>query len=150
MKRFATAVCCLVALLAICVFFVACDKNPQETTYTVTIHQGEGLEDIVWNIDSDIPTLTKDGFIVEGLYLDDDFEEEVSLSTLKRTGLTQNINVYVKWQKKPCSHNIVVDKAILPNCTESGLTEGSHCSICNEVLVAQQIVSALGLSLIHI
>ncbi len=144
MKKFATAVFCLVALLATCVFFVACDKNPQETTYTVTIHQGEGLEDIVWNIDSNIPTLTKDGFIVEGLYLDDDFEEEVSLSTLKRTGLTQNINVYVKWQKNPCSHHIVVDKAILPTCTESGLTEGSHCSICNEVFIAQQEIAALG------
>ncbi|HAT84286.1 MAG TPA: hypothetical protein DE061_03495 [Clostridiales bacterium] len=144
MKRFATAVFCLVALLAICVFFVACDKNSQETTYTVTIHQGEGLEDIVWNIDSDIPTLTKDGFIVEGLYLDDNFEEEVSLLTLKRTGLTQNINVYVKWQKNPCSHNIVVDRAILPTCTESGLTEGSHCSICNEIFIAQQEIAALG------
>ncbi len=144
MKRFATAVFCLVALLTICVSFVACDNNSQETTYMVTIHQGEGLEDIVWNIDSDIPSLTKDGFIVEGLYLDDDFEEEVSLSTLKRTGLTQNINVYVKWQKNPCSHNIVVDKAILPTCTESGLTEGSHCSICDKVLIAQQTVLALG------
>ncbi|HBW05502.1 MAG TPA: hypothetical protein DEF02_02785, partial [Clostridiales bacterium] len=144
MKRFATAVFCLVALLAICVFFVACDKNSQETTYTVTIHQGEGLEDIVWNIDSDIPTLTKDGFIVEGLYLDDNFEEEVSLLTLKRTGLTQNINVYVKWQKNPCSHNIVVDRAILPTCTESGLMEGSHCSICNEIFIAQQEIAALG------
>ena len=29
-------------------------------------------------------------------------------------------------------------------CTESGLTEGSHCSVCDEVLVAQEEVPALG------
>lgn len=144
MKRLATAFFYIVALLAICALFAACDKNSQETTYTVTIHQGEGLEDIVWNIDTDVPALTKDGYIVKGLYLNDDFEEEVSLSALKHTGLTKNIDVYVKWQKNSCRHNIVVDKAVLPTCTESGLTEGSHCSICNEVLSAQQTVAALG------
>ena len=29
-------------------------------------------------------------------------------------------------------------------CTETGLTEGKHCSVCNEVLVAQKVVDALG------
>jgi len=42
------------------------------------------------------------------------------------------------------AHTIVNDKAVAPSCTETGLTEGSHCEVCGEVLVAQQTVAALG------
>ena len=42
------------------------------------------------------------------------------------------------------SHNVVVDKAVEPTCTSTGLTEGSHCSNCNMVLVAQQKIDAKG------
>ena len=31
-----------------------------------------------------------------------------------------------------------------PTCTETGLTEGKHCSVCDAVLVAQEVVAALG------
>ena len=41
-------------------------------------------------------------------------------------------------------HTPVTDAAVAPTCTETGLTEGSHCSVCNEVLVAQETVPALG------
>ena len=41
-------------------------------------------------------------------------------------------------------HKTVVDKAVAPTCTTTGLTEGSHCSVCNEVFVAQQKIDALG------
>jgi len=42
------------------------------------------------------------------------------------------------------SHTVVTDAAKAPTCTETGLTEGKHCSVCGEVLVAQGTVDALG------
>lgn len=40
-----------------------------------------------------------------------------------------------------CTHNAVTDKAVPSTCAKEGLTEGSHCSICGRVLVAQQTVA---------
>ncbi len=41
-------------------------------------------------------------------------------------------------------HTIVKDNAISPTCTKTGLTEGSHCSVCGEVVKEQEVIPATG------
>ncbi|MCD8041422.1 MAG: leucine-rich repeat domain-containing protein, partial [Clostridia bacterium] len=36
------------------------------------------------------------------------------------------------------AHTVVIDSAVAATCTSTGLTEGSHCSVCNTVIVAQE------------
>lgn len=50
----------------------------------------------------------------------------------------QNCNE-VKIETTPAKgHTIVTDKGVTPTCTQSGLTEGKHCSVCNEVIRKQK------------
>lgn len=42
------------------------------------------------------------------------------------------------------AHKTVVDKAVDPTCTVDGKTEGSHCSVCGKILIAQEKVKAIG------
>ena len=55
-------------------------------------------------------------------------------------GKTEILNIVIPAK----GHTEVTDKAKAPTCTKTGLTEGKHCSVCNEVLVAQTVVAATG------
>lgn len=56
----------------------------------------------------------------------------------------QNCNE-VKTETTPAKgHTIVTDKGVTPTCTQSGLTEGKHCSVCKKVITRQQEIPAKG------
>ena len=51
---------------------------------------------------------------------------------------------YIDSYKNALGHNKVTDARVEPTCTTTGLTEGSHCSRCGLVYVAQQVIAKLG------
>ena len=67
---------------------------------------------------------------------------------------TQRENISIAWNNDCLNnaewhfcnnvHTEVKDAAIAPTCTTPGKTEGSHCSVCDKVIVAQITVSATG------
>ena len=143
------------AILLSCAF-VACDKVDTDKTgtdivadYKVTIHPNNGQGDIVWDITKEIPTITKDGFHIAGYFLDAQLTISTTLESLKATGITKNIDVYVKWEEDVCEHVAVTDAAVAPTCTEKGRTEGKHCSRCGKILQAQNEIPALGHDIEH-
>ena len=38
-------------------------------------------------------------------------------------------------------HSTVIDEAVFPTCSQAGLSEGAHCSRCEEVLTKQQVLA---------
>ena len=153
MKKF-TLVAAIIMLVILAMSLTACglfkygddSTTPNSEEYKVTIHPNNGDDAFEWKITDPIPNLTYEGYVLEGFYADSNFTSAISLSTLQITGITGNIDVYVKWKKddSECDHNIVIDAAAPATCTEKGLTEGKHCSKCDEVILAQIEVPALG------
>jgi hypothetical protein len=43
-----------------------------------------------------------------------------------------------------CNHIMVTDNGKQPTCDVDGLTEGKHCSICEQIIVKQEIIKATG------
>ena len=53
--------------------------------------------------------------------------------------------IYAMTTNDICSlfgHTTVIDKAVQATCTTNGLTEGSHCEICEKVFVEQTVIEA--------
>ena len=150
-QRIISIIAILTMALVLSCALVACDKAGTDKTgtdiaadYKVTIHPNNGQGDIVWDITKAIPTITKDGYHIAGYFLDAQLTISTTLESLKATGITKNIDVYVKWEEDVCEHVEVIDAAVEPTCTEKGLTEGKHCSKCGKILKAQTEIDALG------
>ncbi len=72
-----------------------------------------------------------------GQPLGHDFIEATCLSASEcaRCGLTEGT---------VSDHRVVIDQKVNPTCDKRGLTEGSHCSVCNEIIKAQEEIKPLG------
>ena len=70
--------------------------------------------------------------------------EIVTEATCTETGI-KKISCTVCGESKtesvaPTGHTVVKDEAVEATCTATGKTEGSHCSVCNEVLQEQAVI----------
>lgn len=98
-RIFSLLVLLTMAAILTCIF-AACDKtDTQNPDFKVTIHPNNGQADIVWDIATDIPSITKDGYLLVGYYFDKNFTENVSIESLIKSKLTKNIDIYAKWEK---------------------------------------------------
>ena len=62
----------------------------------------------------------------------------------RRTCTREGCDYYEAYETPVLGHQVVTDRAVPATCETSGLTEGKHCSRCNEVLVAQEVIPATG------
>ncbi len=83
------------------------------------------------------PAICSECGVTEGIPLGHDWTEATCTEpkTCRRCGVTEG---------KPLGHTEIKDGSIEPTCTEAGKTEGSHCSVCGQVLNRQEAVKALG------
>ena len=127
-------VLCLV-LLASVLMFTACDISTILPTQTETTLEGTSAPE-----ETTPPT---DGHThVWSAWI------TIKEPQCKEAGLTQRYCTICSYtESQPTNalgHTVVIDKAVAPTCTSTGLTEGKHCSVCYKVFVAQQIVPANG------
>ena len=73
--------------------------------------------------------------------------DSLTYEKLSKQARTFDIKVYAATggssAPAECEHTVVVDSAVAPTCTSTGLTEGQYCSKCNEVITAQEVIPAL-------
>ena len=112
--------------------------NEDFTAATATLTcQREGCGHTVENVEAEIsdPFVTKEATCTE-------VGEKIVTATVEVDGKTFTEDKTVEIPM--IEHTEVVDPAVAATCTTTGKTEGSHCSVCGTVLVAQEEVPALG------
>ena len=85
---------------------------------------------------SDIPVVCEHDFTDWNIIKEASCKEEgVRIRTCNLCSLTEESTVEIS-----SIHTEVMDAAVQATCQTTGLTEGSHCSVCNMVLVEQTVV----------
>lgn len=129
MRQFRTyLIVVLLMLLSVCM--IACNANNQsDGDYVITVHPNNGSQNFEWKLSDDIPTIERDGYSMDGIYLDSLFMSATSFKSLQTTGITSNLDVYVKWvsHKHEFGMWFILNE---PTHTEEGLRVW-YCSLCN-------------------
>ena len=63
---------------------------------------------------------------------------------LKEIGLSDDTISTVKENLVQDNHDLVLDEGKTATCTEAGLSDGIHCSICGEIIIEQVEIEPLG------
>ena len=119
-------------MLIVCMFaFSACDsgdtpQTPNDTPSGTTDNTTESETDAHVHAFGEWTTVKDATCIVKG-------EQERTCSCGEKE--TKSIDA--------TGHTEVIDAAVDPACNATGLTEGKHCSVCNETIVAQEVVAKL-------
>lgn len=77
------------------------------------------------------------------------YASEIKAPTCTEGGYTLHTCIYcgenfTDSHTEAAGHTEVTDEAKEPTCTEEGLSEGSHCSVCGEVFSPQEVLPAKG------
>ena len=112
-------------------------------TYTVTLigsgGKGTSLASYTYGVGATLPTdWTKQCAKFDGWYTAQTGGTKVTRISTTTLG---DQSYYARWSD---AHTAVVDAAVEPTCTATGLTAGKHCAVCNTVLVEQTAVPAKG------
>jgi len=75
-----------------------------------------------------------------------DYNDVVTAPTCTEQGYTMYTcsrcdDSYIGNYVDALGHTEVIDKAVAATCTKTGLTQGSHCSVCGTVITAQKTVA---------
>lgn len=99
---------------------------------TINKEESVNLHHLV--LHEDLPTCTEDG--TQSYYQFDDTSVYGGMYNTNKELITQLETI------PALGHTESIDKAVSATCIADGLTEGSHCSSCGEVFVAQKLIPA--------
>ena len=129
------------------------DENGELTVDTSVFGEGEYIIAVAGQYGVDFPDdicSTPGGvrIFVEKPAHEHSYEAVVTAPTCTEGGYTTYTcscgDSYVADETPALGHTEEILPAVEPTCTESGLTEGKKCAVCGEILVAQEVVEALG------
>ena len=138
MKKLGRAMFLIILILILTCIFAACNQggdnnanldHSQSDTNVVTVHPNNGEKAFEWRISDEIPTLEREGYFFDGIYLDSMFTSATSFKSLKSTGFNGNVDVYVKWTSHKHEYgawHILIE----PTHIKEGLRVW-YCSLCN-------------------